>query len=316
MEKTDPENGNSQVEIDSANNKSAVEASNLSMARAIAIASSLDNRLLAAQALICGIDGNGSLPPHMKILLTECPAGGIILFRYNLDSSNENIRNLLEETASLIYDESNLLPIIAVDHEGGSVNRFPRGTASLPPAISYWEDCNAYGEATDEALKDALVKIETDSYKAGLEMNKLGVNFNIAPVAEYLTTENCGFLGSRSYGPDPAFVTDAALSFIRGMERAGVTCVIKHFPGSAGPDPHRFPSVLKGGKTDLDNLVFPFAALIKGDARAVMAAHTSVPALDSKIASLSNVIMRDWLREELGFQGLIISDDFSMFAAG
>jgi beta-N-acetylhexosaminidase len=277
--------------------------------RAAAIASSLDNRLLAAQSLICGIDGKGKLPQHMITLLAECPAGGVVLFHYNLDTGNEEIHSLIEQTASLIRDESGLSPFIAVDHEGGSVNRFMQGTASLPAAISYWE-------AAGEGRQKAIEKIETDSFNAGREMKMLGVNLNLAPVAECLTTENRDFLVSRSYGPDPAFAAGAAAAFIRGMERAGVTCVVKHFPGSAGPDPHFSPSVLKGDKTTLDDLVSPFAALINGGARTVMVAHTQVPAIDNKIASLSNVIMGNWLRGELGFKGIIISDDFSMAAAG
>jgi beta-N-acetylhexosaminidase len=294
-----PENDKPNVEIDS------------DLIRATAIASSLDNRLLAAQSLICGIDGKGKLPPHMKLLLTECPAGGVILFRYNLDTRNEEIYNLIEQTASLIRDESGLSPFIAMDHEGGSVNRFMPGTASLPAAISYWE---ATGEDRREVM-EKLQKIEADSFKTGREMKMLGINLNLAPVAEYLTAENRGFLGNRSYGPDRVFTTEAAAAFIRGMERAGVTCVVKHFPGSAGPDPHFSPSVLKGDKAALDELVSPFAALINRGARAVMVAHTSVPAMDVKIASLSNVIMENWLRGELGFKGIIICDDFSMAAA-
>jgi beta-N-acetylhexosaminidase len=99
------------------------------------------------------------------------------------------------------------------------------------------------------------------------------------------------------------------------MERAGVLCAIKHFPGSAGEDPHRFSSALNGDKAAIDALVSPFAFLINNGARAMMVAHTAVPAMDSEIASLSPVIMKDWLRGELGYKGIIICDDFSMTAA-
>jgi beta-N-acetylhexosaminidase len=296
LEKVEAESVETKIEID------------LDFTRAAAIAFSLDNRRLAAQSLICGIDGKGRLPPHIKTLLAECPAGGVVLFRYNLDTGNEEIHSLIEQTASLIRDESGLSPFIAVDHEGGSVNRFMPGVASLPAAISYWE-------ATGVERLEVIEKIEADSFKAGREMKMLGVNLNLAPVAEYLTAENRDFLGNRSYGPDRIFTAEAAAAFIRGMERAGVLCVVKHFPGSAGPDPHFSPSVLKGDKSALDDLVSPFAALINRGARAVMVAHTQVPALDGKIASLSNVIIENWLRGELGFKGIIICDDFSMAAA-
>ena len=277
--------------------------------RADEIASSLDDRLLAAQVLVCGTDGRGRLPSSMKTLFAECPAGAVILFRYNLDTENDSIRAFVAETVSLIRDESGLPPFIAVDQEGGVVDRFRRGDATLPAAYSYWELFMAKGKDA------ALEKIEADSLRAGREINGLGINLNFAPVAEYLTTDNSAFLESRSYGPDPLFTAEAASVFVRGMEQAGVLCVIKHFPASAGPDPHFSSSSLNLDKPALDSLVYPFAALFKNGARAVMAAHTAVPAIDSEISSLSAAVMGNWLRGELGFDGIIISDDFSMAAA-
>jgi len=278
--------------------------------RAGEIALSLDDRLLAAQVLICGIDGRGSLPLHMKTLLIESPAGGVMLFRYNLDTDNDSIRALISQTVSLIKNESGIPPFIAVDHEGGTVSRFLHGVAVLPAASSYWELFLAKGK------QEAISKIEEDSLKAAKEIFDLGINLNFAPVAEYITDDNRSFLESRSYGHDPSFAGEAAAAFISGMEQAGVLCAIKHFPGSAGPDPHYSPSILNGDRAALNSLVYPFAALVKNRARAVMVAHTAVPEIDSEIASLSAAVMGNWLREELGFGGLIISDDFTMAAAG
>ena len=278
--------------------------------RAMEIASSLDDRLLAAQVLICGIDGKGTLPIHIKILLEEIPAGGIMLFRYNLDTDSGSTRTFLGETASLVTGVSGVPPFIAVDHEGGTVNRFPRGVASLPAAHSYWEFFLKEGRSA------ALSKIEADSLRAGREINSLGINLNFAPVAEFIFSGNRDFLESRSYGPDPVFTAEAAAAFIRGMEQAEVLCVVKHFPGSTGPDPHYSASVITGDAEILANLVYPFAELVKNGARAVMVAHTAVPSVDSEIASLSSVVMGDWLRGGLGFDGIIISDDFTMAAAG
>jgi len=278
--------------------------------RSLEIASSLDDRYLIAQIFICGIDGRGSLPPHMKSLLGEFPTGGVMLFKYNLDTENDAIRALLTETAELIESEAGLSPFIAVDHEGGAVNRFSRDVATLPSPASYRRLSLSEGEQA------ALSKIETDSFNAGFELNNLGINMNFAPVVEFLNIDNSEFLKYRSYGDDPSFTAEAAAAFVRGMERSGVLCVIKHFPGSAGPDPHYSAGALNLDKAALDNLVFPFTTLIKNGAMAVMAAHTAVPAIDDKIASLSSVVMKNWLREELGFNGIIISDDFIMAAAG
>ena len=279
------------------------------------IAAALDDRRLAAQVIISGIDGKGSLPRYMRLLLEECPAGGIMLFRYNLDADNEAIRALIAETAALITAENSvenptaaIPPFIAVDHEGGTVNRFRSGVADLPPAAFY-------REITPDS---AIAGINAGGFNAGMAISTLGINLNLAPVAEYLHADNRDFLEDRSYGADPAFTAEAAAAFIAGMEQAGVLCVVKHFPGSAGADPHRFPSILKGGRETLAELTAPIAALIRGgQARAIMVSHSAVPAWDSQnIASLSSTVMGDWLRQELGFEGIILCDDFSMAAAG
>jgi len=278
--------------------------------RSVEIADSMNNNLLAAQLLISGIDGNSYLSQNMIDLLTEIPAGGIMLFRYNLNTTNENISSLLSQTSSLITDESDIPPFIAVDHEGGTVNRFRQGIGTLPTASHYWQFSLTEGEDA------ALLKIYEDSLKAGIEINILGINMNFAPVAEYLIDENRSFLERRSYGPDPDFTANAAFAFMKGMHQAGIICVVKHFPGSAGADPHYSASVLNVDKTEIDKLISPFKYLIDNGARSIMAAHTTVPVIDEKIASLSPVVMQNWLRGELGFDGIIISDDFIMAAAG
>jgi beta-N-acetylhexosaminidase len=285
---------------------------NESMRRtAFHIAASLDDRQLAAQVIISGIDGKGSLTEDMKILLKECPAGGVMLFRYNLDTDNEAIQNLIAETAAFIEWGSTVPPFVAVDHEGGSVSRFKPGVADLPSAAWYGKIAQSEGRET------AIELINTNAFNVGRSINAIGVNLNFAPVAEYLNENNRDFLDTRSYGADPVFCAQAAAAFIAGMERAGIVCVAKHFPGSAGTDPHLFPSELNGDKIALAELTFPFAALFRGaHARAMMVSHSSVSAWDStNIASLSSPIMNGWLRQELGFNGIIICDDFSMHSA-
>jgi len=278
--------------------------------RAAEITSSLSDRLLTAQIFICGFDGRGSIPGYMKTLLENTPPGGVMLFRNNLNTDNRSIRTLINEASSLIADKSSIAPFVAVDHEGESVNRFNRGVADLPRASFYWDFflTGAPGAATS--------RIEEDSFKAAVIINGLGINMNFAPVAEHLTDNNRHFLNDRSYGPSPVFTSLAASAFVRGMERSGVMCVIKHFPGSAGLDPHYSPSIISADKKELDMIVSPFYSLILSGARAVMVSHTHVPAVDNRIASLSPVVMRNWLREELGFNGIIIADDFYMASAG
>jgi beta-N-acetylhexosaminidase len=278
--------------------------------RAAEIASSMDDRLLVSQLFISGMDGRGALPPHMAFLFTEYPPGAVMLFKYNLDTGNDSIRELLSQTSSFILEQSGVPAFIAIDHEGGTVNRFLPGVAALPSAITYWD------MAVSQGSYRTLEKIEADSLKAGQEIYDLGINMNFAPIAELLNDDNRDFMARRSYGSNIFFTTEAASAFFQGMKKAGVLCVIKHFPGSAGPDPHYSFSVIKSNKDALHMLAMPFASLINRGARAVMIAHTAVPAIDDKIASLSPAVMGEWLREGLGFDGIIICDDFSMAAAG
>jgi beta-N-acetylhexosaminidase len=139
---------------------------------------------------------------------------------------------------------------------------------------------------------------------------------NLAPVAEFLTGENGAFLGDRSYGGDPVFAGRAAAAFIRGMEGAGVACVVKHFPGNGGVDPHEAPVSLPYGPEELERLASPFRTVLeKTPPAGVMVSHALVPALDpGRMASLSVRIIGGWLREELDFDGIVVADDFSMGA--
>ena len=278
--------------------------------RAAEIVSSMDDKLLTSQVIISGIDGNNSLTSGNKSMFTDIPPGGIMLFRVNLDTNAATIKSFISQITSFITDITDIPPFIAVDHEGGTVNRFSRDVTMLPSAHTYWSLFES------EGLEAAIAKIEEDSKKTSRDINDLGFNMNFAPVAEHLNDDNRSFLRYRSYGPDITFTTKAAASFLQNMEENGILCVVKHFPGSAGPDPHFSKSEIKSEKDALDILISPFAELIKNGARAIMAAHTSVPAIDSEIASLSSVVMGNWLRDELGFNGIIISDDFVMAAVG
>ena len=278
--------------------------------RAQEIVSFMNDSLLVSQVLISGIDGRGSLPPYVIEMLNKVPSGGVMFFRYNLNTSNEDIKNLTGETVSLIKKKSDIPPFIAVDHEGGTVNRFLSGVADLPDASTYWDIFQKEGR--DEALS----KIEEDSFRAASVINELGFNMNFAPVSEYLNDDNRDFLLRRSYGSDPFFTSQAAEAFLKSMQKAGVLCVIKHFPVSAGADPHFSVSVINREIDELDMLTLPFIYLINNGARAIMTAHTCIPSLDSRIASLSPAVMQDWIKDDLEFSGIIIADDFTMAAAG
>ncbi|MDR0601146.1 MAG: glycoside hydrolase family 3 protein [Treponema sp.] len=282
-------------------------------ARAAAIVSTLDERLLAAQVILAGVDGRRSLGGAMKELFRDCPAGGIMLFRYNLDAGKEAAKAFLAECAAFIGAAGSPLgipPLVAVDHEGGPVDRFGPGILRLP-AAAFWREL-----ADRDGKEAALLALEEAAFKSGKEIRELGITVNLAPVAEVLNAENFSFLEGRSFGEDPLFVEAASAAFMRGMGRAGISCTLKHFPGNTGIDPHRASPVLGGDAAALAEMARPFAALIREmRVPAVMVSHALVPALDGeRIASLSPAVMEGWLREKLGFRGIILADDFSMGA--
>ncbi|MDR0496685.1 MAG: glycoside hydrolase family 3 protein [Treponema sp.] len=274
------------------------------------IASSLDDNALAAQVLLTGIDGKLSLAPAMRMLLERIPAGGIMLFSYNLDSSKAEVKNLLSETSDLVAGKTGIPPFMAVDHEGGMVNRFGAMVEKLPSAFFFWE------LAQKEGRSAALARAETLYRHSALEIRDLGINLVLGPVAETLNDENRIFLETRSYGPDHEFTEAAASAFIISMERADIASAVKHFPGNSAIDPHSGVPELKAGKKALDEMVKPFAGIIRWlTPPVIMLSHVMVPALDSsRNASLSPVVIQNWLRGELGFEGIVLADDFSMGA--
>ncbi|MDR2245469.1 MAG: glycoside hydrolase family 3 protein [Treponema sp.] len=281
------------------------------------LARSLDDRELAAQVLLTGIDGRGVLEDSMRALLKRVPAGGILLFKYNLSVEKAQVAPFLTAVTEAASVRQNLPdrvvtipPFIAADHEGGKVHRFGEGVKRLSAPASYWTMASARGWDT------ALSSLESAARFSGRELRSLGLTMNLAPVAEALTEKNRAFLEDRSYGPDPVFTEKAAAAFIRGMEAAGISCVVKHFPGNTGADPHKGVVTLSADKEELDRMTAPIAALIRSGAPAVMVSHALVPAWDrDRIASLSPQVVTAWLRGKLGFTGIVLADDFSMGAA-
>ena len=231
-----------------------------------------------------------------------------------------------------------LYPFVAIDHEGGAVFRLGQVATRLPSAARYLSANSAGGDAssTDQAsVMDSWHIIRQAAYLSGRELRALGITMNLAPVAEPLAPENRDFLQNRSFAADPSAVASAAAAFIQGMGEAGVVSVVKHFPASAAADPHHGRSVLTVDKKRLLTLASPFEALLKNygsstnldslypdsllklpiQAGGVMVAHTMVPTVEPEVpASLSSQIMQDWVKESIGFSGIVLADDFTMKA--
>lgn len=231
--------------------------------------------------------------------------GGVILFARNFAAPAQ----LKELTASIhLLREPRLL--IAVDHEGGRVQRFREGFTIIPPMRSL-------GVQWDASPQEAARLAESVGYVIAAELINHGVDFSFAPVLDVDWGES-GVIGDRALHKDPAVIADLGRALTVGMANAGMAAVGKHYPGHGfvrADSHHEIPiddrSFEEIDKTDL----VPFRALAKEGLSAVMPAHVIYAIVDSKPAGFSSKWLKDILRGELGFDGLIFSDDLSMEGA-
>jgi beta-N-acetylhexosaminidase len=284
------------------------------------IAGRFSDAELAGEVIMAGVDAAGTVSRDERERLARFMPGAMVLFGKNLRIPREKIQEMTTalsaaRTRRVVFVEGGveksaaLLPFIACDHEGGSVQRVTEGGARLPAPLSYGETAKERGAAAAQAA------ITRDAARAAAELSRLGINMNLAPVAEALTAENRPFLENRAYGEDSAWTALAAAAFTQAMQEKGVACVVKHFPGNSAVDPHERLPVLRMDEAGLQGLAAPFYAVIAAASPAgVMAAHSVAAAWDpARSASLSPIVIGDKLVGR-GFEGIVIADDFSMGA--
>ncbi|MFF3299791.1 glycoside hydrolase family 3 protein [Streptomyces sp. NPDC002908] len=222
------------------------------------------------------------------------------LFGRNIDSPEQ----LAELTARLRAERDDVL--VAIDEEGGDVTRLEvRNGSSFPGNL-------ALGAVDDVDLTRAVAR------ELGRRLAECGVNLNWAPSADVNSDPGNPVIGVRSFGADPALVARHTAAYVQGLQAAGVAACTKHFPGhgdTAVDSHHALPRIDVDSDTLHARELVPFRAAIAAGSKSVMSAHILLPALDpSRPATLSPRILTGLLREELGYDGLIVTDGMEMDA--
>ncbi|HEY6239793.1 MAG TPA: beta-N-acetylhexosaminidase [Burkholderiales bacterium] len=240
-----------------------------------------------------------------KELLRHPLTGGVILFARNFESPRQLAALTLELRA---LREPKLL--IAVDHEGGRVQRFQAGFTRIPPMRSLGESWRA-----DPARAATLA--EATGYVIAAELRAHGVDFSFTPVLD-VDFGSSGVIGDRAFSDRPAAITDLAGALIAGLAAGGAASVGKHFPGHGyvRADSHVEVPLDERELRDIEAAdLVPYRGLIARGLNAVMPAHVIYPKVDRLPAGFSSVWLKDILRKRLGFNGMIFSDDLSMEGA-
>ena len=265
------------------------------------------------QMLLVGFKGV-ALDAESSAMLSSVKPGGVILFDYDGPSGGAEDRNITDPeqlstlTAELQMDSA--IPLfIAIDAEGGYVNRL-RTRYGFPLVVP---SAQTLGEGSPEDTAAIAAELAA-------ELSAYGINWNLAPVVDVNIDPDSPAIGywERSFSADPEVVTAHARAFIEGHREHGVITVLKHFPGhgSAAGDTHIGVTDVTATYQRADELE-PYRRLIaEGYDAPVMTAHIVNRNLDERAlpATLSRLIMTDLLRGEIGFEGLVLSDDMQMGA--
>ncbi|MBW3631432.1 MAG: beta-N-acetylhexosaminidase [Chloroflexi bacterium] len=258
------------------------------------------------QMILAGVEDE-TVGDDARHIINDLHIGNIILMGRNFDSPEQVLR-LTQGLQDLAMSANGVPLLIGTDQEGGLVQRanYYAGFTPMPPA-------ELVGTAQDSALAEQYGRM------VGEELHAVGVNIDFAPVLDVNdnpTNPVIGALG-RSFGVTPELVEESALPFMAGLHAAGVMATGKHFPGhgSTTADSHNALPFVDKDRAALDAVdIAPFRAAIEAGIDAIMPAHVVYPALDPSglPATLSEPILTGLLREELGFTGVIVTDDLGM----
>ena len=251
------------------------------------------------QLLVAGFDGT-TLPVELRAIAREFSLGGVIFFARNVEGP-EQVAEVSAEARELVRDTP---PWVSVDQEGGRVARFKRPFTEWPPMLSL-------GRAQDEDLARRFARA------LAAELRAVGVTLDFAPVLDILTNPKNSVIGDRALGEEAALVGRLGAAIADELQLGGVAACGKHFPGHGDTiaDSHHDLPLVQHPPDRLRAVEFePFRAAVQAGVASLMVAHVLVPAFDeARPSSLSPVVLR-LIREELGFDGVVFTDDLEMRA--
>jgi len=251
------------------------------------------------QLFVIGFDGL-TLPKVAHDLLSRQGASGAILFKRNIES----LEQVVELNAQIVNAFTGEPGFISVDQEGGRVARL-RDICTPVPTMR--ELANMAKSSPDLIFKTAAMM--------GRELASLGFHLNFAPVADVDSNKDNPIIGDRAFSSDPHMTGTMCAEFIKGLQASGIAACAKHFPGHGDThkDSHLELPVLPHKLDRLKALeLIPFQHAVKAQVASIMTAHVLLPEIDDVPATLSQPLLTGVLRNELHFDGLIISDDLEM----
>lgn len=251
------------------------------------------------QLFMIGFEGT-TVTPDLAAFVREYKPGGVILFSRNLES--------LEQIVQLTNDLQACSPhaplLIAIDQEGGRVSRLPKTFTIFPP-------CEVLGRCQSSELAYAAAATTAK------ELRAVGINMNMAPVLDVNSNAANPVIGDRAFGPTPELVGELGLATIGGLQDNRVVGCGKHYPGhgDTNADSHKELPVVVAPRERLEAIELPPFRAAAPRVAAMMTAHVLYPSLDERYpATLSAAIIGGLLRREIGYDGVVLTDDLEMHA--